>query len=1361
MKKNFEDFYIGFDIGTESVGWAVTDLDYKPLRLNNKPGMGVRLFSAAQAAQGRRLARGSRRRLFRRKLRLNLLKEIFAEAVNAKDVNFFARLEDSNLYDGDKREKTKFSLFSDPDFNDKDFYDKYPTVYHLRKAMMTAQNPDPREVYLAIHHIIKYRGHFLQEGESMSAIDDITAPLQAINDFYESAADADLQTLDLSKTDDFRNLLILNEGVKQKADKFVQLFDVKQYAHLKALLELIAGHSTALGKLYNKKGDEEFSKIKVDFKSFSEENESNLRSLLSADYVLIENARLLYDYSCLKKLLGDRKYISDAMVEKYQKHKSDLAALKKVIRQNFGQDVYRDMFGSSQKANYTAYVNKVKFGKRIFDIKKAADSEEFYKYVKDVLTSSPQTAESPEAAKILYDIENGTFMPKQVSKANAVLPYQINAVELDAILTNAAQYDGFAFLNEKDESGYDGITKIKSLLTFRMPYFVGPLNNHSGKYWAERLQDGTVYPWNYQTKIDLAQSEEKFILRMTNNCPYIPGESVLPKCSLLYEEYSLLNIINKIRVEGCLLSVDQKNSLSTYFSENGIKSMSEKVFRKWLAEQGLVTKSDAASVRIDGFDDEIAANRKTYYHFSKILGGSENVEKYRSEIEKIILWATVAGPEKSNLKRCLKANCTFLDDRQIKEIAGLTLKGWGRFSEKFLTARLGADLQTGEAAVVSVMDMLRGTNCNLSEILGNDYTFRSALEEMREEKFTVTYEDVDELYCSPAVKKQIWQTIRVAKELKKVTGKDPKKIFIEMARGVDPQKARRDEMNRSISRRKQLTDIYHKLAKEKESLYGETSNELDKLDVKALQNNKLYLYFLQNGVDVYTGERIDYNNLSAYDKDHIYPRSKIKDDSILNNLVLTYHENNVRKTDIYPLPQEVRRKMLPLWRALLEKGLMTRQKFDRLTRSTPLTGEECEQFINRQITETQQSTKEAAALIQRIFPASEIVYSKAGNVTDFRKGDYTRKPFVKVREINDLHHAKDAYLNIVVGNVWNTKFGHNATFWMKDNNKDHYNLLKLFDERVESKGVVAWEPGAEGTMRRVEQTMRSSAVLFTRKPFIQKGQLFNATIQKKRDEPLIPLKCTQKDTRLSKMANTQKYGGYTSETRSYFMLVKNTQKKKQRYTLLGVTAKDLGKVKDDAGRLEYCRNCGLIDSEVIVPCIKIDTLFSINGTPMFLSGMTGKQILWNLAVQNSFDEEGEKYIKKVVVINEKHKKNSEIKAGEKDGISAELNGVLYDEIVSKLSSDRYKGASSLKNLVITLRKKREVFDSLALTEQCLVLEQMLKALQCNSRWSDLSLLGEGKSCGILYTSNTFDSLENVQIVYRSVTGIYERKQSFK
>ena len=66
-------------------------------------------------------------------------------------------------------------------------------------------------------------------------------------------------------------------------------------------------------------------------------------------------------------------------------------------------------------------------------------------------------------------------------------------------------------------------------------------------------------------------------------------------------------------------------------------------------------------------------------------------------------------------------------------------------------------------------------------------------------------------------------------------------------------------------------------------------------------------------------------------------------------------------------------------------------------------------------------SKAVAEVLKQIFSEdqTEIVYVKSGNVSDFRKNTINR---LKVREINDYHHAFDAYLNIVVGNVYNVKF---------------------------------------------------------------------------------------------------------------------------------------------------------------------------------------------------------------------------------------------------------------------------------------------------------------------------------------------------
>ena len=108
-----QDYYIGLDMGTESVGWAVTDVDYNLIKKRGQDYWGVYLFDEAQTAQGRRAFRTNRRRLARVRHRLNLLQELFDSEISAKDFGFFYRLENSKYFDEDKPEiaRGKFLLF--------------------------------------------------------------------------------------------------------------------------------------------------------------------------------------------------------------------------------------------------------------------------------------------------------------------------------------------------------------------------------------------------------------------------------------------------------------------------------------------------------------------------------------------------------------------------------------------------------------------------------------------------------------------------------------------------------------------------------------------------------------------------------------------------------------------------------------------------------------------------------------------------------------------------------------------------------------------------------------------------------------------------------------------------------------------------------------------------------------------------------------------------------------------------------------------------------------------------------------------------------------------------------------------------
>ena len=67
-----KDYYLGLDIGTDSVGWALTDSDYNLLRLKGKTAWGARIFDSAKDSKERRGFRSNRRRTQRRNYRVNL-----------------------------------------------------------------------------------------------------------------------------------------------------------------------------------------------------------------------------------------------------------------------------------------------------------------------------------------------------------------------------------------------------------------------------------------------------------------------------------------------------------------------------------------------------------------------------------------------------------------------------------------------------------------------------------------------------------------------------------------------------------------------------------------------------------------------------------------------------------------------------------------------------------------------------------------------------------------------------------------------------------------------------------------------------------------------------------------------------------------------------------------------------------------------------------------------------------------------------------------------------------------------------------------------------------------------------------------
>lgn len=180
---------LGLDMGTNSLGWAVVDNSTNDLvSYHGHPMWGVRMFSESSSAVDRRKKRGVRRRYQRRRQRILLLREIFQKEICDKDPYFFYRMDQAFYVSDDRTDEGKGYLLENQKAT-KDFYNKYPTIWHLRYDLVTnKEKKDIRLVYLAIHHILKYRGNFLHEGAielSAKPNDELNMFISCISSTYE------------------------------------------------------------------------------------------------------------------------------------------------------------------------------------------------------------------------------------------------------------------------------------------------------------------------------------------------------------------------------------------------------------------------------------------------------------------------------------------------------------------------------------------------------------------------------------------------------------------------------------------------------------------------------------------------------------------------------------------------------------------------------------------------------------------------------------------------------------------------------------------------------------------------------------------------------------------------------------------------------------------------------------------------------------------------------------------------------------------------------------------------------------------------------------------------------------------------
>lgn len=1151
-------YTIGLDIGTNSVGWAVIKEDYDLIRRRMKVNgdyekgsvkknfWGVRLFEEGETAEDRRIRRTTRRRLRRRRNRILYLQTIFQDELRKVDENFLHRLNESFIVPIDK-EQDRHPIFGTLE-EEINYHKQFPTVYHLRQYLTdTDEQADIRLVYLALAHIIKYRGHFLIEGElnieNASIEETFKYFLQHYNQMFNLQSDESYINL-LPENISVEDELTAKASRTKKAENVLSKFSSeKKNGMLHQFLKLIVGNQGNFKNVFALSEDQQLNITKETY----EEDLEELLTEIGEDYrELFLAAKQVHDAMELTDILSvsdnqTKAPLSSSMVNRYKEHKQDLKALKNFVKDNL-PDRYFDLFRNPNKNGYASYIE----GK--------TTEEEFYIFLKKELKKIDGTDE------FIKKIDEERFLRKQRTYDNGVIPHQIHLQELKVIMDKQSKYCPFLLDNQE---------KIVSLLTSRIPYYVGPLaSGHSEFAWIKR-HDAEIRPWNLNERVDLIGSAETFVEKMTNYDTYLSKERVLPKHSFLLQKFNVYNELTKVQY------FDDQRQLRNFSSEEKQK-IYDKLFKenrtvsRKLIEDYLINEFQLENPTVQGIDNKFNASLKTYHDFVKIGISTEvlNNDNNADALEQIVKILTVFEDRKM-IRQQLEKFSDIFDKTVIKKLERRHYTGWGRLSKRMINGIRDEHTQkTILEYLISDDDPKKNINRNFMQLINDaDLSFKKIIEESRLELETGSLRDVVcNIPGSPAIKKGILQSLKIVDEIVDIMGCEPESIVVEMARenqttsqGRNNSKARLNSVEAALKDMK--SDLLKKFPASQE----------------ALQNDRLYLYYLQNGRDMYRNQELDINNLSNYDIDHVIPRSFTTDNSIDNRVLVTSKDNRGKSDDVPSA--EVVKNMKPFWSSLYRSKLISKRKFDNLTKAERggLTADDKADFIMRQLVETRQITKHVAGILHQRYNESKeadqssvkIITLKSALTSQFRQSF----DLYKVREINDYHHAHDAYLNGVIANLLMKTYPHLEPDFVygeyrkmnmfKENRatakKQFYsNLIERFkneDKIVDENGEIVWD--VKRHIEKIRRVLNYRQINIVKKVEIQSGQFSEETrLPKSNSSKLIPLK---------NHLDTAKYGGLGSPKIAYSIIFTHEKGKNQKVVkdIIGITIMERSKFEAD------------------------------------------------------------------------------------------------------------------------------------------------------------------------------------------------------
>lgn len=698
------------------------------------------------------------------------------------------------------------------------------------------------------------------------------------------------------------------------------------------------------------------------------------------------------------------------------------------------------------------------------------------------------------------------------------------------------------------------------------------------------------------------------------------------------------------------------------------------------------------------------------------------------------------------------------------------MQGWGRLSRKLL---VGLHDQNGQ----NIMAQLWDSQKNFMQIV-TEPDFKDAIEQENQVivKKTGVEDILADAYTSPANKKAIRQVVKVVNDVVKAAGgKAPAQFAIEFTRSP--------ESNPKLSqvRGSKLLKAYQDTAKE--LVDKDLTNSLkNAITSRKLAQDKYFLYFIQGGRDAYTGERINIDDIeSRYDIDHILPQSFIKDDSF-DNRVLTSKKFNAQKSDDVPLKRfggnwvpELKMTIKDMWSMWQKTGLINnRKKNNLLLDPANLNKYQKSGFINRQLVETSQIVKLVSVILQNIYPKSEIITVRAGDNSALRK----RLNLYKSREVNDYHHALDAYLSIICGNFLYQVYPKLRPYFVYGQFKKFSKDKKLQEDTVNNtkKFTFLWPLlQKDNDQRKAPEEIKedkSDRVVFLKHPdiFDKLRRAYNfkyllvsreTTTQDQEMFKMTIFPRAERDTAKSrsliskgKDLNPEIYGGYTGNTDAYMAIVKIRKNKDSIYKVVGVPMRALAKLKKAQNQGNYDETL----KQVLTPLVMFDkrgkTKRGIKDFDIVAGHILYKQVI--LDGERKFMLNSSSYIsnaKQLTLSWETMRivTDNFIKDEDQDQLLIKA----YDEILAK--ADRYLPLFDISKFRQGLHDGREKFASFNPAKKKEIISRILNGLHDNMVASDLKEIGVKTPFGQMQFKSGITLTPDAMLVFQSPTGLFEKR----